>query len=605
MDKTTPPIPRLEPLLALRSGRFYYLCTYENAWDSQKGRSYRSSTTSVGKILSGRKDGEVEWKDFYLKKHPELRAFKTSRGADGALSFTPAEPDAAPFGALRPHLSFGATKTLWDLIKRSPLEEALELTFSRYSDWRKILSLAFFLVLGTERLSPRLVEFTKNFYLPWTQVITAREVRRLFSRITAQKRALFLSRLGACLGENSEVLVYCSSPGFKRHNRMSWSARAEFADEDGEGDRSCLMAVERDSCLPLCYCLMGKSRLTSPEALRAAVARLTRRDLGGRLMLIGDRGYAGPQAISGFLRGGLHFLVNPRTHHGIFDRIMQLSRRHLFALSAYHPVIGCAVFTKRVRWNWHLGGGRRRSALLWLHIYFDENVYNQTRERLKRGIGLVYEALERGDPLPEDLQAIRERYMRDDEGSGALKVVEEAVQLALDRRSVRLLLSDAWDDPVKAFCDYFDRNEIWAGFRTCRERLSSGAVLSNDLSDEDAKDFVQFLACAISLMLRRALSRAGSAVAGLPYNSDDVVLGMLSGIELNYTKRYGAAVSEPSRTLSALLEALNVDLSCTEQEWPGAEVAAAALSEERDYAAPDQAAQPRLTREELIYRRLS
>ena len=62
-------VPELEPMLALRSGRFYYLCTYKNAWDPQKCRSYRESTTSVGKILSGRKDGPVEWKDFFLEKH--------------------------------------------------------------------------------------------------------------------------------------------------------------------------------------------------------------------------------------------------------------------------------------------------------------------------------------------------------------------------------------------------------------------------------------------------------------------------------------------------------------------------------------------------------
>ncbi len=195
--------------------------------------------------------------------------------------------------------------------------------------------------------------------------------------------------------------------------------------------------------------------------------------------------------------------------------------------------------------------------------------------------------------------------MKDDNKTGQLIVDEEAVKLTLDKRSVRLLLTDTVSDPVEAYRDYFDRNEVWAGFKIYRERLGGGRLISGDDSDLEGKALVQFLATSLAVMLRRRLSGAGQAMAGLPYNSDDVILGMLSGIELN-SSSMGSIVGEPSRRLGELLEAINIELPKNDVPNSRDEVEAAAIAEDRDYAEISKhSSKGRLSREELIFRQLS
>lgn len=600
-------VPELEPMLALRSGRFYYLCTYKNAWDPQKCRSYRESTTSVGKILSGRKDGPVEWKDFFLEKHPELADFSCTRTADGQLEFQ--QLSTASSSAASSHLAFGATWTLWKLVSGTPLENALRTTFSKYSDWRKLLSLAFFLVVSNENVMSRFPYFSKHTYLPWMRIMTPDDVKRLFSRISNEKIALFKSRLLSQSDPSRRYLVFCSSSVYKRHTSFSWSARADINDDETRSPENCTMAVDEATGMPLCYHLTQGRRVPDVNALRALVRSLTHMDLDKNVLYVADRGYATASHISHYLLHGMNFLVNPRVHHGIFKGLMENSRRRLFDLANYHPSIGCAAITRRVHWSYYAATDdhrERRKTPLYLHIYFDESVYNQNREGIKRGIGLVYETLARGESLNEELLEFRNLYMQDDPRTGSLIVNDNAVKLTLDKRSVRLLLTDVVSDPVEAFRDYFDRNEVWAGFKIYRERLSGSRLYNGDDNDTEAKAFVQFLASSLAVMLRKRLVKGGKAMSGLPYNSDDVILGMLSGIELNVSPHLGAVVGEPPRRLGELLSAIEVDLPQNEIPDPRTEVEAAAVAERRDYAEVGRVSGTgRLSREELIYRSFS
>ena len=187
--------PKLEKMLVLKSGKKYYLCTYQNAWDAQKQRSYRSSTTTVGKIISGNKFGEIEWKSFYLELHPELQTLRSFRREDGVIEFKPRKL----FSEFEPKEQitrmFGAYWVLQNLIKRLPLYEALRLTFNQYDDKNKILSVAYFLLFTTDNAYTSLPQFCKKVQLPWAEPITQAELHRLFSRISSQKIASFFNRI--------------------------------------------------------------------------------------------------------------------------------------------------------------------------------------------------------------------------------------------------------------------------------------------------------------------------------------------------------------------------------------------------------------------------
>ena len=89
-----PKVPNLPPLIANGdANRGYYVCTYKNKWDSEKKRSVRVRSTSVGRVQGKDKFGLIEFYDEFVKQYPGLKRFQVYR-TDGPqrLVFIPKPP---------------------------------------------------------------------------------------------------------------------------------------------------------------------------------------------------------------------------------------------------------------------------------------------------------------------------------------------------------------------------------------------------------------------------------------------------------------------------------------------------------------------------------
>ena len=67
--------PELPPLLFNRNGKYTYVCSYENVWDSEKHISVRvkGKTRTVGKIIGGELTGTIEWTEDFINQYPILK----------------------------------------------------------------------------------------------------------------------------------------------------------------------------------------------------------------------------------------------------------------------------------------------------------------------------------------------------------------------------------------------------------------------------------------------------------------------------------------------------------------------------------------------------
>lgn len=80
IQDTLPKVPNLPPLIANGdANRGYYVCTYKNKWDSEKKRSVRVSSTSVGRVQGKAKFGLIEFYDEFIKQYPGLKRFQVFR----------------------------------------------------------------------------------------------------------------------------------------------------------------------------------------------------------------------------------------------------------------------------------------------------------------------------------------------------------------------------------------------------------------------------------------------------------------------------------------------------------------------------------------------
>lgn len=560
-------LEKLEPMILLHSGNSYYLCTYKNVWDPVKKRSKRANTQSVGKIEGGLKSGVISWKDFFLDKHPYLREYQATRQLDGTLTYVKLEHPMQEF-KFNPVIytkAFGATWVCDKLIERSPLLEALKLTFSKYDDYKKIISIAYFLILTKDNVLSTYPNFYKGVMLPWHVSMGPEEIRRLFTRITPEKIALFLTRLYDLTNKieqkDDKFLVFCSTSRYRRPGRFSWSAREIFTSDDVLPPSNNLLLCHEQTGIPVYYHMLGDRQL-DVVAIRHLLKVKVHLEFGDNVLFVGDRGYENVSKITQFLKTNTHFLINLRRTHSVFAHVIDSVRSKLLSIGNYYTEMGCAAATKKVHFNYHyvddLGHRHSKKTNLYLHIYFDENVYNTTRERIKQKIALVKEAIANGEILNDALIEIKDRYLVDNKETGLLDVSEKAVQRRLDHRSIRMLVSDTIDDPVEAYRNYFDRNEIWAGFKLFQNRLGSKLV-NDDEESFDAKCFIQFLASSIAMMVRKKFLNSKCINGTLPYNCDDVILSMLNGIEISKTD-HSTFFTEPSEKLKKLLDELSMPL---------------------------------------------
>lgn len=598
--------PKLEKMLLLKSGKKYYLCTYKNAWDAQKQRSYRSSTTTVGKIISGSKTGEIEWKSFYLELHPELNSFRSIRREDGSLEFKPRKLFSDTSLHEQSSRMFGAFWVLNNLIKRLPLYEALRLTFNQYDDKNKILSIAYFLLFTNENAYTSLPQFCNRVQLPWTEPISQAELHRLFSRISADKITSFFERIHSLnKDENQRTIIYGSTSRFRRPRRFSWSAREDITHEEITSGANIVMACDGDSGLPLYYRVLG-NKAPNIIALRHLLNVKAKIQFDDKALFVGDRGYGSLAELRLFLQENIHFVLNVKRSHARLSSFLNSCKPRLFSISSYHPSIGCTSVTHKITWNYTKDNEfyKRRSQKIYLHIYFDENIYNASRQNLKQKISLVLDNLKSGEITSSDELEILETYLKDSP-DGFFTVNEEALERHLFHHSVRMLISDTISDPIEAYCCYFDRNEIWAAFKLFQDRL--GSTRNHAAEDEsclEGKSFIQFLACSLGQILRKALFKTRIKSWGLPYNCDDVVIKMLNAIEITTTDG-NISFSESSSKMKDVMEDLNIpdpktsfsllnDLKCTQ---------AAAEAERNDCEENNKP--EKLSREELIFKILS
>ena len=596
--------PELEKMLILKSGKNYYLCTYKNGWDATKHRSYRESTTTVGKITSGEKTGEILWKSFYLDLHPELNFFTAIRQADGHIEFRPRRIYNQETDGITYTKMFGAFWVIMNLIKDLPLYEALRLTFNRYDDVNKILSIAFFLLFSNDNAYTSLPQFCKEVQLPWSDPISQQELHRLFERITTDKIASFFTRMQSLTAKDDKNLViYGSTSRFRRPRRFSWSAREELSTETDTLGANIVMISTAHEGQPIYYRVLGNKALDI-IAIRHLLKVKAHIDFNENVLFVGDRGYGSVTEMKVFLQEKMRFVLNVRRSHARFSNYLNNIKNRLFSINHYHPSIGCTSVSQKIIWKYPLLDGSRKKAKLFLHTYFDENIYNTSRHSLKQKISLVLDNLRQGEILDSQELEIKELYLLDDK-NGGFYVNEEALEKRLFHHSTRMLISDCIDDPIKAYCLYFERNEIWAAFKLFQDRLGSSRI--HDDEDEsclEGKSFIQFISCSTGQIFRKALFTTRLKNWGLPYNCDDVVIKMLNAIEIN-VKNDKTSFSESSNKIKEILNDLNIPNPKENFSYENIKkkTQAAAAAEKAD--AEENLKEEKLSREEFIFKTLS
>lgn len=540
--------PSLPPLLIKKSPSAYYVYTYKNIWDPEKKRSCRSQCKKVGVVTSGNKEGRIRWDEAFIVEHPELEHFVCERKNKDYV-FTPMDTSGVTLKQILEvkKLHAGATWVLDQIVKDSPIGKALRETFSYRSDYKKILSLAYFIILNEDNNISRYDTFAEVTRLPWVGSMSAATIGRLFKRITTQLTESFLSRLleswhkEKTTESNKLVLALDSTSISSYSEKLSSVERGRNKDEENLPQINLLLLVDAHTGLPIFY-RHYDGNVPDVLTLRRVIADSARLKLGD-FMLVSDKGYSSNKNIEDCLRNQVSFIFNMKcgVKGSVAQDLIREEASNLLDLNRRDWFTRVSSVTREVEWNYDsfpvLGkrSYKTEKAKLYWHIYYDREIEQTSTSNLIERVDRINQKLEEGKELDDNELILFEEVFRKDEETGVIQVLNRKLADKLAFAGYRVLVSDVETDARRAWIAYQERWAVEEAFKTMKSRLGCSRLRVSDNRSLDGKIFVQFLATAISMMVRAriksyALDRTKKDKLAVVYESDSKILSQLNNI---------------------------------------------------------------------------
>lgn len=579
--------PKLPPLLINKGPRGgFYVYTYHNVWDAELKRSKRVGSHKVGVIYGPSKEGKIEFSPEFIEQYPELKQVDCFR-EDKQYVFKEKEPDIYSLVKYRPAVQkhAGATWALDCITALTPIGRALQRVFSANHDDRKILSLAYFMILQQNNNLQLYPEFAESTRLPYPYPLDPSSLSRLLQRITTDKIERFMTVLNDLYfkehyQEDDRVFLAFDSTSIATYStRLAKSAWGHNKDLLPTPQVNVLLLTDEATGIPVFYRTYDGS-VPDVATLSHTLAQYSRinPNCKHRIVLVSDKGYVSTDNINACLINNFSFIFNTKikVKGSFIQDIINEHRNELLDADNYIPFLQQNALIVPLTWKYDaypIAGKNKRlkdEVQLYVYLYYSPDMNADLRRTYLTNAATVKAELMENKTLSAVHAAIRDIYLDVDyNADGSVKHVkinnfklEEQVKYC----GIRALISDCKLSPVECYAAYEERAQVEYAFHTLKSRLSCNRLRCHSDRALEGKAFVQILASTLALKVRsqmRTYTRKVKAkdISGkIIYDSDNKILAALNNVMAEEIPQGGLLYSEISASKRAYFEALNVPL---------------------------------------------
>lgn len=579
--------PTLPALIINGTKTKKYVMTYTNTWNSELKQSRRTKGKSVGKAVAVEgKDGcyELFFNEDFIAEYPELEQFRVFKYRGGKLEFKVIDEENKTLETVRAvkKLHGGASWALQQLIRDTALRRALARVFSHHALDRKLLSLAYYLVLNSDSALCNYEEFAECTWLPYQRPLTGNAISRILKGISDDDISRFFTVLHEEYrkenkeGLNDHTFFAFDSTSITTQADVATAAFGHNKDLVPLPQVNVLMLVDQKSGLPVYYRQFDGS-VPDVKTVRNTIADLTRLEIiKSSIVLVSDKGYTSTENIDDYLRNNISFICNCRVNAKGFAR--ELALENYAALLDWRngiSFLGQTVKTVRTTWRYDsmpIEGKRtlkKDEAPVYVHIYFDEKINQDCCRILKENLLKI---VEKFNTAPKLITKTEKQYidLYTEVKDGKAEIQMFKVNNALKLKGIRVLISDLIDDPIEAFMAYEERNKVEYAFNTIKSRLSCNRVRVHSYEQFNSKLFLQMLASYVAIIVRQrvkewnAKATKNKAQYNVVYDSDYKLLAKLNNVMMTKFKD-GWYFDEIVGKKRELFSILNVAIPSAEQ----------------------------------------
>ncbi|WP_241680393.1 IS1634 family transposase, partial [Parasutterella excrementihominis] len=388
--------PKLPPILINKAGSVYYVYTYKNVWDRELKRSKRGESKKIGTILGGQKDGKIRFDEAFLQEHPEFRNYQVERKGKDYV-FTQISEEGITLEQARniKKLYAGATWALDQIVADSPVGEFLKECFPRNKDYKKILSLAYFLILNQNNSVSFYESFAETTRLPYPRPLSPSAVTRLFQRIELRdvRRYFLLMRSYLQEDEDNKIILALDSTSISSYStRLTHIEYGKNKDDDALPQLNVLFLVDQKSGLPIFYRFYD-GNVPDVSTIRHTIADQALLNMKS-VVLVADKGYNSVKNINDCLINKVEFIFNVRlgTKGCLARELIDEHRKEFADLNSGDPYIRKNIATAKVNWKYDprpvdgKPASNSATAELYYHMFYDPVIYQEAGNKLTESL---------------------------------------------------------------------------------------------------------------------------------------------------------------------------------------------------------------------------
>ena len=464
-----------------RSGITY---VYESTsyWDKEKQQP-RSHRTLIGKI--DKETGEMIPTDGRGKKRMAKAAEAVSKPKQGPVP-----------SLLTEKYFYGATYLLDQIGKETGISEDLKACFPE--DYKKILSIAYFLILEDNNPLSRFGKWSKLHKHPYGKDIPSQRSSELFQSITEEAKMRFF-RLQGKRRIEKEYWAYDTTSISSYSEKLKQVKYGKNKDNEPLAQINLALLFGETSGLPF-YFRKVAGNIPDVKTINELVRELD--ILGyGKIKLVMDRGFYSTANINDLYKGHHKFIVGASTSLSYAKAYIKEIGDSMQNYARYNEQYEVYIASKTISWDYtqdrpYKGDTITGDRRMYLHLYYNPEKAVEDGKQFNRYLKKLENELLSGKHDSAHENAYKKYFTVKKTPVRGIQIepIDKAMAEAGKLHGYFILLSNKVKDPVAALELYRTRDVVEKAFGNLKERLNCRRTLISSDQSLDGKIFVEFIA---------------------------------------------------------------------------------------------------------------
>ena len=476
-----------------RSG-ITYVYQSTSYWDKKK-KAPRSKRVLIGKIDS--KSGEIVPTDGRGKKRGQKPQQKPT-----------VKPGPVPLTHINRQY-YGATYLLDQIGVKLGITNDLKTCFP--NDYKKIESLAYFLILENTNAISRFNKFSKTHKHPYGNDIPSQRSSELFQSITEEAKMKFF-RLQGKRRLEKEYWAYDSTSISSYSEELKQVKYGKNKDGENLPQINLALLFGEESGLPFYYRKLA-GNIPDVKTVTELIRELN--VLGyKKAKLVMDRGYYSTENINGLYKQHNKFLIGANVTLSYIKAYIKELGEDIRNYEHYSDLYKVYYRSKTIAWDYtqkrpYKGDTITAARRMYLHLYYNpEKAVEDDQQRTAYYVCLEKELLS-GKRKPEHEKDYVKYFIVHETAVRGRKIIpnNEAMNRARKLYGYFALISNEVKDPIEALQLYRTRDVVEKAFGNLKERLNCRRTLVSSDASLEGKLFVIFISLIYLSYIKKQMQK--------------------------------------------------------------------------------------------------